>query len=610
MKKATLLSFFVSLILQNSFTQNSEKITRVLEYKPAPGQHINRLFPTPEFSDTYTNALAFASSKLVNNTSMVGLGAYGGYVVVGFDHSIVNVPNEYDFKVLGNAYANGSEPGIVMVCQDLNKNGLPDANEPWYELAGSEYTNAATIHNYEITYYRPEPDGQKSNIRWTDNKGNDGVVTHISYATQSTMYPLWVAENKLTFKGTRLRNNAVQNGSIWTLPSFDWGYADNFANTSTDEKIGFKIEWAVDDNGNPIHLDYIDFIKIYTGLVQEAGVLGETSTEIAGVVDLHPQQNLITYPPVGANYTTLNLENTISPSTPLAANSHWDQTYSENVNIVSQIFKFSHRNGWGGTYWDGFTLSNHADNTDYTADGSWYINQWGAMPKGGVNGEGTNFLIGYWDQYGDPYINKVTSASNYVEFTDNKKYKPNGVYVANAPWTYYSLLNGDAFTRKFAQGDYLKLIATGYDTDSATVTGTAEFYLADYRSVNPTQWKLHNDWQWMDLTALGNVSFIRFSMESTDTGAWGINTPTYFLLDKLTVENANTTSTNNSTLINKAYRSGNVINNLTIGDIIQIYRTNGTLYYKGIVSATKFELPSNELFIIKVSSDKYNYAIR
>lgn len=275
--------------MQNISAQNSDKITRVLEYKPAPGQHINRLFPTPAMSDTYANALAFASSKLVNNSSMLGLGAYGGYAVVGFDHSIVNVPGEYDFKALGNAYANNSEPGIVMVCQDLNKNGQPDADELWYELAGSEYNNSQTVHNYEITYYRPNPDGQKSNIRWTDNQGGEGVVTHISFASQATMYPLWITDNTLTFKGTKLRKNAILNGSTWTLPAFDWGYVDNQANTAANDKIGYNIEWAVDDNGNPVQLDYIDFIKVYTGNVQEAGWLGETSTEFAGIVDLHPQ---------------------------------------------------------------------------------------------------------------------------------------------------------------------------------------------------------------------------------------------------------------------------------------------------------------------------------
>lgn len=290
MKRITyFLSVFLVLTAQLINAQNSDKITRVLDYKPAPGQHINRLFPTPAMSDTYTNALAFASSKLVNNTAMLGLGAFGGYAVVGFDHSIVNVAGEYDFKALGNAYSNGAEPGIVMVCQDLNKNGQPDTDEPWYELAGSEYNHAQTIHNYRITYYRPQPDLQKSNIVWKDNQGGQGVVTHISFASQATMYPLWVAEDSMVFTGTKLRGNLVMSGTTYTLPAFDWGYVDNLANSAANDKIGFDIDWAVDANGNHVQLAYIDFIKVYTALVQEAGILGETSTEFAGIVDLHPQ---------------------------------------------------------------------------------------------------------------------------------------------------------------------------------------------------------------------------------------------------------------------------------------------------------------------------------
>lgn len=281
--------FLVVMCTLGSFVfANSEKISRVIEYKPAPGQHINRLFPTPAYSNTADSALLFASGKLVNNAAMLGLGSFGGYVVVGFDHSIINVPGEYDFKALGNAYANGAEPGIIMVAQDLNGNGLPDEDEPWYELAGSEYSNVNTINDYRITYYRPNPDKQKLNVQWKDNQGNQGVVTHISFASQATIYPLWYAADSVSFTGTRIAGNAVLTGSTWTLPAVGWGYVDNYANTSANDKIGFDIDWAVDENGNQVHLAKIDFIKVYTAMVQEAGILGETSTEFAGIIDLHP----------------------------------------------------------------------------------------------------------------------------------------------------------------------------------------------------------------------------------------------------------------------------------------------------------------------------------
>lgn len=288
-KTITFLSFLVIVLFASA--QNSPNISKVIEYKPAPGQHINRLFPSPEMSDTPENAHKFAENALIDNKSMVGLGSFGGYVIVGFDHPIVNVKGEYDFKIFGNAFTNNSEPGVVMVCQDLNINGKPDDDEPWYELAGSEYNHAETIKNYEITYYRPTPDGQKSAIRWTDNQGNEGEIKHLG--AQSTMYPLWIAENTLTFKGTKLRNTVVTGGMI-TLPAFDWGYADNHANTDPIEKNGFKIDWAVDADGNSVNLDYVDFVKIHTGQLQQAGFLGETSTEVTGIVDLHPDAVLNT----------------------------------------------------------------------------------------------------------------------------------------------------------------------------------------------------------------------------------------------------------------------------------------------------------------------------
>ncbi|MBK8019077.1 MAG: DUF4465 domain-containing protein [Betaproteobacteria bacterium] len=42
-------------------------------------------------------------------------------------------------------------------------------------------------------------------------------------------------------------------------------------------------------------------------------------------------------------------------------------------------------------------------------------------------------------------------------------------------------------------------------------------------------------WQRIDLTSLGMVSSLSFSMDSSDKGDFGINTPTYFALDDLTV---------------------------------------------------------------------------
>ncbi len=43
------------------------------------------------------------------------------------------------------------------------------------------------------------------------------------------------------------------------------------------------------------------------------------------------------------------------------------------------------------------------------------------------------------------------------------------------------------------------------------------------------------DWEWVDLTDLGEVYGMSFAIASSDTGDFGSNTPTYFAMDNLTI---------------------------------------------------------------------------
>lgn len=295
----------------------SPYITSIPEYKPAPGQFVNEL-PKYEEGDTQRAINQKVLEAIGYNTrGMITLGGYGGYVICGFDHTIVNVPGQYDLKILGNAFhANANpnpeapeeggscEPGIVMVAYDRNKNGIADDDE-WYELAGSEYTKETTLKNYQITYYRPDeyhepveaPEDEQSwntdaeYIAWQDNRNAQGFMPKNIYHRQD-YYPKWLEEDELSFKGTLLPNNAKDEsgeGKYWVLYAYPWGYADNGLNV--DETSNFNIEWAVDAEGNPVHLPGIDFVKIYTGVNQYCGWLGETSTEVMGINDLHLLNN-------------------------------------------------------------------------------------------------------------------------------------------------------------------------------------------------------------------------------------------------------------------------------------------------------------------------------
>ncbi len=287
----------------------SRYIADVLEYRPAPGQFINEL---PKYDEGDTEAdmcrkvLECIGGK---NDVLVSLGNYGGYVTFAFDHTVVNIPGEYDFRIDGNSFYSASnpnpdapgpggsaEPGIVMVSVDCNGNGLPD--DPWYELAGSEYSSPLTYHNYNVTYFRPAPEHEpvKLNgsivdaeyIRYEGSDGGVGYVEKNVYHSQD-YWPRWIDTDVMSFTGTRLANNGVDEshqGNYYVLYCYPWGYVDNHPNTEGDLSC-FKIDWEVDSNGYPVHLNGVDFIRVYTGVNQQCGWLGETSTEISRAEDLH-----------------------------------------------------------------------------------------------------------------------------------------------------------------------------------------------------------------------------------------------------------------------------------------------------------------------------------
>ncbi|UYQ95752.1 hypothetical protein MKQ68_11630 [Chitinophaga horti] len=312
----------------------SPYIWKVYDYLPAPGQFVNEI-PAYKAGDTYETMIAKAEKELVGeDASTVTLGGWGGYVVFGFDHTIVNISGRRDFRVHGNAFGasanprpnapfGGScEPGVVMVAYDKNKNGKPDEDEwyeikgsgnfsaegePWYAAAVAAKNDVRTFRAYEMTYSRPvtetpagTPEGHisiKDYIQWSDNQGQQGFKIKNTFHAQS-YYPGWVKEDKITYKGIRLASNGLDEsgkGNYYVLYGFRYGYVDNYPNAH--DNSGIDIDWAIDKNGNKANLPGIDFVKVYNGIDQENGWLGEASTEVSRGEDLHL---------LGKNIATIN----------------------------------------------------------------------------------------------------------------------------------------------------------------------------------------------------------------------------------------------------------------------------------------------------------------
>lgn len=198
-------------------------------------------------------------------------------------------------------------------------------------------------------------------------------------------------------------------------------------------------------------------------------------------------------------------------SIPLSkADTFWNGQDLSNGFLNGQAFyKTAYDTAWKS--WSGVAVSNM---TDSTTKG--YGNQFSAIKASGVN---------YTNQYA--VVNQTTT----IVLTE--KQTINGCYVTNATYPALSMRDGDGFAKKFGgkdgnDKDYFRIIATGH---SGTASKEAIFYLADFTNDDNSKDYIVMDWEYFNLSALGEVDSITFSFESSDTGQFGMNTPAYFCLD-------------------------------------------------------------------------------
>ena len=211
-----------------------------------------------------------------------------------------------------------------------------------------------------------------------------------------------------------------------------------------------------------------------------------------------------------ASTVLVTLPNSVSTfdDLPLASESYFAPGI--DTTFTSGNATFAHNcNVFGGVcYWNGFTYSN---TTDTTTAG--YTNQYSAITGGGVNGS-ANYGVG----------NPGAGVSR-VDF--NASVIVNGAYFTNTTYAYLSMLNGDAFAKQFGPGDFFTLTVHGIG-NGGNETGTVDVSLAQDTN-------LLDSWLWTDLSSLGAVRALEFSLSSSDVGPYGMNTPAYFAIDDLSV---------------------------------------------------------------------------
>ncbi len=170
----------------------------------------------------------------------------------------------------------------------------------------------------------------------------------------------------------------------------------------------------------------------------------------------------------------------------------------------------------------------YANGTDRTTSG--FSNQFSSFAGGGANGSPT-FGIGFQDQ-GDffdlPRISRPNDAPGFQS-----------LMVTNTTYTALSMRDGDSFAKKFGgadgtEPDYLQLVITGKDADDNAM-GSVDFYLADYRFTDSSLDYIVDDWVEVDLRPIADALSLEFSIDSSDIGPFGINTPAFFAVDDITL---------------------------------------------------------------------------
>lgn len=206
-----------------------------------------------------------------------------------------------------------------------------------------------------------------------------------------------------------------------------------------------------------------------------------------------------------------------------------DKTYnrgepkSGKAVFYSGSFEFEIDNNTSYDAWSGFAVSSSTENKYNSALG--LDNQYSCAAGGGAL-QSAQYAVGYTYS---PIKLRVSSDTNGLEIP--------GCYVANNMWLYYSATTGDISPddrEPFAKGDYFKLKVEG--TAKNGEKKSLEFYLADYRSENEADWYIYNEWKYLDLSTLGVVTELSFSVEGSRTNSWGQTLPSYFCIDHLGAE--------------------------------------------------------------------------
>lgn len=198
-----------------------------------------------------------------------------------------------------------------------------------------------------------------------------------------------------------------------------------------------------------------------------------------------------------------------------------EEPYSQKAPFGSGSFAFSNSYNAEWNSWSGFALAASADTT-YT--GNFQTQQYNNVVGGGQEQEGKSkqYVVAYcpgdnpqWGSY-NPVVTVMPGS--------DRKAQLEGVYLTNTAWVKSFATQGDKNYGRpaFKEGSFFIVTITADNGKKVEVP------LIDYRNKKR---EVVNDWKWVDLSSLGEVKTLKFSIQSSDSYA-----PSYFAMDNLHIK--------------------------------------------------------------------------
>ncbi|MBN2477385.1 MAG: DUF4465 domain-containing protein [Pirellulales bacterium] len=168
----------------------------------------------------------------------------------------------------------------------------------------------------------------------------------------------------------------------------------------------------------------------------------------------------------------------------------------------------SFNNTYDPTYgsWGGWAYSTKTDDTDP----SW-SNQYSAITGVGVGGSAT-YGVAYYSGWPVTTVPTIT--------IPDPRDLPDGLYVTNTTYAYFSMRDGDGFVTAFDDADWQRLTITGKAGES--VVGSVDLDLASGTNIV-------DQWTWLDLTGLQGQGVDM--LELSFSGSQAEMVPSYVAVD-------------------------------------------------------------------------------